>query len=45
QSILGYGGLPRTPLLPTTSEQQQNIVEAVESALEIERQLASKSSS
>ncbi|CAF0968877.1 unnamed protein product [Rotaria magnacalcarata] len=45
QSILGYGGLPRTPLLPTTSEQQQNIVEAVEPALEIERQLASKSSS
>jgi L-threo-3-deoxy-hexylosonate aldolase len=45
QRILGYGGLARTPLLPTTSEQQEKIVKALEPALEIDRQLAPKSSS
>ena len=44
QKVLGYGGLARAPLLPTTDEQQAKIVEALEPALEIERQLSSKSS-
>ncbi|CAF0826514.1 unnamed protein product [Rotaria sp. Silwood1] len=41
QHILGYGGLARTPLLPTTPEIQEKIVKALEPALEIERQLSS----
>jgi L-threo-3-deoxy-hexylosonate aldolase len=45
QSVLGYGGLPRAPLLPTSQEVQEKIVKAIEPALVIERQLASKSSS
>ena len=45
QKVLGYGGLPRAPLLPTSQEQQEKIITALEPALEIERQLASKSSS
>lgn len=45
QRILGYGGLARAPLLPTSPEQQEEIVKALEPTLEIERQLASKSSS
>lgn len=45
QKVLGYGGLPRAPLLPTSQEQQESIVKAIEPGLEIERQLASKSSS
>lgn len=44
QHELGYGGLPRAPLLPTTAEQLQDIIKGIEPALEIERQLASKSS-
>jgi L-threo-3-deoxy-hexylosonate aldolase len=45
QKVRGYGGLPRAPLLPTSQEQQEKIVRALEPALEIERELASKSSS
>jgi len=45
QSVLGYGGLPRAPLLPTSQELQEKILKAIEPALVIERQLASKSSS
>ncbi|CAF0869494.1 unnamed protein product [Adineta steineri] len=45
QKILGYGGLARAPLLPTSEEQQENIVKNVQGALEIERELESKSSS
>ena len=44
-SELGYGGLPRAPLLPTSEEQRDKILKAIEPALEIERQLAAKSSS
>ena len=44
QKVLGYGGLARAPLLPITQEEQENIVKAIEPALEIERQLAAKSS-
>lgn len=43
QHVLGYGGLPRSPLLPTTPEQLESIVKALEPALEAERQLATKS--
>ncbi|CAF1012519.1 unnamed protein product [Adineta ricciae] len=42
QKVLGYGGLPRAPLLPTGDELQETILKAVEPALEIERELASK---
>ncbi|CAF0805249.1 unnamed protein product [Adineta ricciae] len=42
QKVLGYGGLPRAPLVPTSTEQQESIVKAIEPALEIERDLASK---
>ncbi|CAF1670484.1 unnamed protein product, partial [Adineta ricciae] len=42
QKVLGYGGLPRAPLVPTSTEQQESIVKAIEPALEIERELASK---
>jgi dihydrodipicolinate synthase/N-acetylneuraminate lyase len=42
QKVLGYGGLARAPLLPTTDEQQANIIRALEPALEIEHQLSSK---
>ncbi|CAF2397676.1 unnamed protein product [Rotaria sp. Silwood2] len=45
QQILGYGGLARAPLLPTPPELQEKIVKALEPVLEIERELASKSSS
>jgi dihydrodipicolinate synthase/N-acetylneuraminate lyase len=45
QSILGYGGLARAPLLPTSDEQRDKIIQAIEPALVIERQLESKSSS
>jgi L-threo-3-deoxy-hexylosonate aldolase len=43
QSVLGYGGLARAPMLPTPPELQEKIVKAIEPALAIERQLASKS--
>jgi len=43
QSVLGYGGLPRAPLLPSPEDDLPKIVKAVEPALEIERQLESKS--
>jgi dihydrodipicolinate synthase/N-acetylneuraminate lyase len=45
QSVLGYGGLPRAPLLPTSKELQEKILKVMEPALALERQLASKSSS
>jgi dihydrodipicolinate synthase/N-acetylneuraminate lyase len=45
QSVLGYGGLARAPLLPTSQELQEKILKAIEPALVIERQLASESSS
>jgi L-threo-3-deoxy-hexylosonate aldolase len=45
QSVLGYGGLPRAPLLPTPPELQEKILNIMEPALALERQLASKSSS
>jgi len=45
QSVLGYGGLARAPLLPTSAEIQEKILKAIDPGLEIERQLASKSSS
>jgi len=44
QSVLGYGGLGRAPLLPTSKELEEKIVKAIEPALAIERELASKSS-
>ncbi|UJR27478.1 hypothetical protein I4U23_008763 [Adineta vaga] len=44
QKVLGYGGLARTPLLPTSEEQRDSIIKAIEPALEIERELASKGS-
>jgi len=44
QSVLGYGGLPRAPLLPTSQELQEKILKVMEPALAFERQLASKSS-
>jgi L-threo-3-deoxy-hexylosonate aldolase len=44
ESVLGYGGLARAPLLPTSQEQRDKILKAIEPALEIERQLASKAS-
>ena len=44
QRVFGYGGLPRAPLLPITSEQQEQIIKAIEPALEIERHLAAKAS-
>ena len=39
QKILGYGGNPRAPLLPTSEEHQTKIVDALQEALEIEHQL------
>lgn len=45
QNVLGYGGLPRAPLLPTSKELQEKVLKAIEPALALERQLASKSSS
>lgn len=44
QGVLGYGGLGRVPLLPTPKELQDKLVEAVEPALVIERELAAKAS-
>jgi dihydrodipicolinate synthase/N-acetylneuraminate lyase len=43
EKILGYGGQARAPLLPTTAEQQENIMRALEPALEIEQQLITNS--
>ena len=45
QNVLGYGGLARAPLLPSSEELQEKVLKAIEPALVIERQLASKSSS
>jgi dihydrodipicolinate synthase/N-acetylneuraminate lyase len=45
QAVLGYGGLPRAPLIGTPKELQEKILKAIEPALVIERELASKSSS
>jgi dihydrodipicolinate synthase/N-acetylneuraminate lyase len=45
QSVLGYGGLPRAPLLPTPDDVQEKVLKAIEPALVLERQLAAKSSS
>lgn len=39
QKVLGYGGYPRAPLLPTSEEQQTKIVEALQVVLEIENKL------
>ena len=43
QSVLGYGGVPRAPLLPTPEEDLPKILQALEPALALERQLESKS--
>jgi L-threo-3-deoxy-hexylosonate aldolase len=43
QSVLGYGGLPRAPLLPSPQDGLPKILQAIQPALEIERQLESKS--
>ena len=45
QSILGYGGLPRAPLVPSSKETVENIIKAIEPAMVIERELAGKSAS
>lgn len=45
QAILGYGGLPRAPLVPTSKEALEKIVKAIEPAMVIERELISKSAS
>ena len=45
EKVLGYGGLARAPLLPTSAEQRDSIIKAMEPGLEIERELASKASS
>lgn len=44
QNVLGYGGLPRAPLLPTPKDVQEKVIQALEPVLAIERQLAAKSS-
>lgn len=45
EGVLGYGGLGRLPLLPTSKEVQEKILQAIEPALVIERELTSKSKS
>lgn len=42
QSILGYGGLPRAPLLPSPEGDLPKILEAMQPALAIEHQLKPK---
>lgn len=42
QKLVGYGGLARAPLLPTSEEQLNKLLEALQGALEIENQLSSK---
>lgn len=41
QSVLGYGGLPRAPLLPSPEGDLPKILEAMQPALRIEHQLGS----
>jgi dihydrodipicolinate synthase/N-acetylneuraminate lyase len=43
QSVLGYGGLPRAPLLPSPQDDLPKIIQAIQPALKIERQLESNS--
>jgi len=40
EKVLGYGGLARAPLLPTSEEHQNKIVEALQVALDIEKSLS-----
>lgn len=45
QAVLGYGGLARAPLVPSSPETQEKILKGIEPAMVVERELAGKASS
>lgn len=44
QAVLGYGGLPRAPLVPSSKETLEKVIKGIEPAMVIERELAAKAS-
>ena len=44
QNVLGYGGVPRAPLLSTPKDIQEKVLQAMEPLFVIERELAAKAS-